>query len=180
MIAWNADCKGPALLYDAEEGPIQKAGVLVERKIATERAIALRARRAFCRARKVGRDRDATSQREELRVEKRKLRRLINASKLKRWKNFCTEVDAGVWGKGYRIATKAIKGHDNPQTMTENQTMAIVGGLIPTHREANWVYPQLTEASPLFSRKELDEVEGKFRQKYLRWQSDTTKDLSSK
>lgn len=90
-------------------------------EIAALRQSVLRARRTYIRRRR-GNAEDTEEARDDMREARRLLKNAINASQREYWKRLCQEVDEDVWGKGFKIATKVIKGHNQPMTKTAAET----------------------------------------------------------
>ncbi|XP_034839849.1 uncharacterized protein [Maniola hyperantus] len=70
--------------------------------------------------------------RQEYKEAKFILQKLIIKAKDKCWEGICEEVDQDVWGLGYKIVTKKLKGHP-PIQISMNKIQEIVGVLFPEH-----------------------------------------------
>ena len=100
-------------------------------EIAELRRTATRCRRKATRARKSGLD--IILRFAEYKVAKKSLQWAINKSKKKKFKYLIQDIDADVWGKGYKIAMQRL--HPRTLSVTQDvQTMTrIVDELFPTH-----------------------------------------------
>ncbi|CAH2092932.1 unnamed protein product [Euphydryas editha] len=127
-------------------------------EIALLRTECLRLRRKALRSRK----RSTGQQRnDEYKAAKKRLVMAIKASKERRWKAICKEVDDDLWGNGYRIVTQKFVGRSPVAPMEPHVMEKIVRTLFPDHEER--VYTQSVvsdDECPRFSAAELRNVIG--------------------
>ena len=99
-------------------------------EIAELRKRCLGLRRAAQRARNRP---EANARSAEHRAARRELRRAINRSKVRCWKQLCQDIDNDPWGMGYRIVTQKLGARSPPAVMEPQAMSAVVNTLFPTH-----------------------------------------------
>lgn len=86
---------------------------------------------------------------------RKQLRRAINQSKARCWKELVEDIDRDPWGLGYKIVTQKLGAQKPSRVMDSNKTENIVRTLFPSYPErAEAVFRQDIEV-PLFSEEEL-------------------------
>lgn len=93
---------------------------------------------------------------------KKDLRKDIRLSKRIHWKNVCEELDRDVWGQGYQIVTKPIKGSSMPYNLDENKKLDIVLDLFPAKDDSFTSTPTVPMEN-LFTLEELELAAGKLK-----------------
>lgn len=86
--------------------------------------------RRMSRARKEGRALNAENLREDLRVAKKELKRLIRSAKDRAWSDFLSTLDQDPWGKPYKLVTDRLKPWSPP--MTKSLEPACVEDVVAT------------------------------------------------
>ncbi|KAJ8910521.1 hypothetical protein NQ315_012818 [Exocentrus adspersus] len=87
---------------------------------------------------------------------KKELQALINKSKNKHWEDLCQELDADIWGKGYKIVTKKLVGYA-PFELTTEQKIRAAGKLFPK-KTKNWKKEAPTDEVVTFTEEEYRAV----------------------
>lgn len=106
-------------------------------------------------------------EREKTKTEYRELRKilrnLIKKAKRKAWIDICDEVDANVWGDGYRIACRKFRLHPKIE-LTEEQRFEEARKLFPENEVVRWpeVYIQPAKVTP-FDTAELVQAGARLR-----------------
>ena len=110
-----------------------------------------------CKNRQEYRGRTREELQETYRNKKKALRRQIEASKRAHWKQIYRELEDDIWGKGYEIATRNIRGRQMaPYAIPEERSRAIVKALFPNSND-KWDRGAPTDQRgvPLFNFEEL-------------------------
>lgn len=127
-------------------------------EIEGKREECLRARRRLTR----GRDRNGGVPGEAgdllgvLKNLRKQLRRLIEKAQRDSWLGLCRDLEDDVWGAGYRIAMKALKGGGAPFSLGKEAKMEIARSLFPQGESPRWERRRW-EVEP-FSMDELEKA----------------------
>lgn len=89
----------------------------------------IRLRRNILRMKKKGKYDEITQ--EELKKSRKELKKEINSEKKKHWDRLCDELDNDVWGEGYKIVTKLMKGHQISLKLSKECILKIAKELFP-------------------------------------------------
>ena len=94
----------------------------------------------------------------QLSMERKKLKREIETSKRKKWRELCAEIDENIWGERYKIATKRLRTREQPPATDIKKRLEIVKTLFPKHpvkkQKASGEAPE-TAFKP-FTKEELE------------------------
>ncbi|GJQ88349.1 hypothetical protein Trydic_g5533, partial [Trypoxylus dichotomus] len=99
-------------------------------EIAELRKRCLRLRRIAQRA---GNREEANIRSAEHREAKKSLRRAINESKARHWKDMVSDVDSEPWGLGYKLVTRRLGAMKPPAILELTRMQRIVRALFPSH-----------------------------------------------
>ncbi|GJQ68510.1 hypothetical protein Trydic_g17081 [Trypoxylus dichotomus] len=99
-------------------------------EIAELRRRCLRLRRIVQRA---GNREEANIRSAEHREAKKSLRRAINESKARHWKDMVSDVDSDPWGLGYKLVTRRLGAMKPPAILELTRMQRIVRVLFPSH-----------------------------------------------
>lgn len=121
-------------------------------EIADLRRKCLRLRRTAQRARNRA---EANLRSAEHKDAKKELRRAINRSKVRCWRNLAEDIDRDPWGQGYKIVTRKLGAQKTTNSMDVLTMERIVKALFPSHpKRAVTDFGQTLEFLP-FSEEEL-------------------------
>ncbi|KAK9693963.1 hypothetical protein QE152_g33863 [Popillia japonica] len=105
--------------------------------VAELRRECVEARRRYSRSRSRGSS-QANLLWEEYKQSKKILRNSVKKAKRTCWKSLCDDVDADIWGDGYKLVMKRIKGFPPKPQLTMAAMQGIVHHLFPTHEETTF------------------------------------------
>lgn len=91
--------------------------------------------------------------REEYKDMRKRLKKLIRTAKAKAWEDICDKLEDDIWGDGYRIIKKSLKGSGVPYSLEKDFQLEILNTLFPT-RNDSWL-PVPIEQPTLFTTEEL-------------------------
>jgi len=101
-------------------------------EIAELRREAIRRRRLYTRGARENPARDGVRW-EELQESRKALRAAIKRSKRDCWRRLCEEVDSDVFGDGFRLVMKKVRGAPENPRLTMERTLEVVNRLFPRH-----------------------------------------------
>lgn len=134
-------------------------------EVAEKRNICLRRRRDMCRANKRGNADDKVTCQVLYRESRANLKIEIIEAKKRAWKKVLDEVDDDIWGKGYQIVMKRLKGTSSAD-LDDGKQQEIARTLFPTHAMVRWArIPVNVDEIPLFTAKELKNAGAKIKVK---------------
>lgn len=93
---------------------------------------------------------------DRLKSSKRELKRCIRRAKKRCWLKLIGELDVDIWGQGYKIATKQLRGGGPPHQLTEKKRAQILEALFPCGVK-NWT--GRTEGEIPGRELEVEEIE---------------------
>lgn len=103
----------------------------------TERERTVASRRRYTRAAaRVGVE--DVELREEYKLERRNLKKLIRKEKARRWDNLCADLSKDIWGDGFKIVINSLKPRIPRVEIEEEKRAEIVEVLFPTTEKAVW------------------------------------------
>lgn len=76
--------------------------------------------------------------REEYKLERRNLKKLIRKEKARRWDNLCADLSKDIWGDGFKIVINSLKPRIPRVEIEEEKRAEIVEVLFPTTEKAVW------------------------------------------
>lgn len=88
------------------------------------------------RKRKTQRAEEIEGLEQTLRQARKDLRRLIQDSQRRKWQDICQALNEDVYGEGYKIAVKSLKGFKTPYDLSEDNRRQIIGRLFPTNEDS--------------------------------------------
>ncbi|CAB0007882.1 unnamed protein product [Nesidiocoris tenuis] len=101
----------------------------------------------------------AVEQQGAYREARRQLRRAINVSKRACWEKVVADVDADLWGLGYKIVNRKLCQYVGEAPMDEGAASRIVDTLFPSHPARVDTERHLeADSIPLFTREELEKA----------------------
>lgn len=99
---------------------------------------------------------------DQYKTKKKELKKLISKAKNQHWKDLCSELDANLWGSGYKIAVKHLQSPSMPYNLSKERMEEIVVKLFP-NKEDYWLRGNVVDGVEEFTMEELVMAGGKMK-----------------